>query len=121
MSLQRYHRLLCLVSDVPGSVAPVEVNNITSHTAVVSWQQSFTLIDITNYTVTVYNDSGIVQSFNVTTLSVNVSEEELLRPDRLHFVTVVAYNRAGRGEEASATFNTMEDGEFFTCQFLAQV
>ena len=120
MSLQRYHRLLCLVSDVPGSVAPVEVNNITSRTAVVSWQQPFSLIDITNYAVTV-NDSGIIQSFNVTTLSVNVSEEELLRPDRLHFVTVVAYNRAGRGEEASATFNTMEDGEFFTCQFLAQV
>ena len=105
---------------VPGSPAPVTVDDITSRTAVVSWQLPFSLINITNYSVTVYEvptiglttaDPMLVDS-NVTFTSVNLTKM-VLRPNRRYNVTVVAYNRAGRGEEAmNGTFMTVEDGEF---------
>ena len=94
------------------------VEDITSQTAVVSWQLPFSLINITNYNVTVIEiptpdlttaDPMLVDSdVNFTTVNLTSS---VLRPNRQYRVTVVAYNRAGRGEEATSNLTTMEDGE----------
>lgn len=104
---------------VPGSPAPVTVDDVTSQTAVVSWQLPFSLINITNYTVTVIEiptpglttaDPMLVDS-DVNFTTVNLTDV-VLRPNRQYRVTVVAFNRAGRGEEASSdNFMTLEDGE----------
>ena len=97
----------------------MNVTEVTSRTAVVSWQLPFSLIEITNYSVTVYElpSTGLTTAAPITISGVNVTTVDLirmkLRPNRQYNVTVVAYNRAGIGEEAmSGSFMTMEDGEF---------
>jgi hypothetical protein len=102
----------------------VDDATITSRTAVVSWQLPFSLINITNYNVTVSEiptatPAGrtfavpMVVDSDVNFTTVNLTSD-VLRPNRQYTVTVVAYNRAGRGEEAmSEMFMTMEDGEQF--------
>ena len=103
---------------VPGSPSPVFVDDITSRTALVTWQPSFSLIDITNYSVSVSEitldaESAVIRGAvpvggNLTALNLTV----LLRPFRQYRVSVVAINRAGRGEIAtSQPFNTSEDGK----------
>ena len=66
------------------------------------------------------NVSGGVEEFreNVTIagdVTVLNLTNQILRPNRLYRVSVVAYNRAGRGEEGrSILFPTLEDGEFMS-------
>ena len=95
------------------------VDDIASQTAVVSWQLPFSLISITNYTVTVIEittpglttaDPMLVDS-DVNFTMVNLTDA-VLQPNRRYRVTVVAFNSAGRGEEAtSENFTTLEGGE----------
>ena len=95
------------------------VSDITSRTAVVTWQQPFSLIDIANYNVTVYEiPSAGLTVFGPVYMSVLGNStmvtltREMIRPNRQYNVSVVAYNRAGRGEQAvSESFMTQEDGE----------
>ena len=96
----------------------MNTSDVTSRTAVVTWQTPFSLIDIANYSVTITElpspglDPSIpmvISVSNSTTVALNGTQ---LRPNRPYNVTVVAYNRAGRGEEAvSDTFSTLEDGK----------
>lgn len=94
----------------------MNVTEITSSAAVVSWQLPFSLIEITNYSLTVYELPSIgltIDDPRNFTIVNSTTMELMLRPNRQYNVTVVAYNRAGRGEEAmSGNFTTMEDGEF---------
>ena len=97
------------------------VNDSTSRTALASWQQPFSLIDITNYNVTVLelpsaSPPGLTvadpMSFSVSNSTTVILTGMMLRPNRRYNVTVVAYNRAGSGERAmSNTFMTLEDGK----------
>ena len=106
-------------SGPPGSPSPVSVDDITSRTAVVAWQPSFSLIDIITYNVSVYElsteiEDSILQGTVLVEGGVTVLNlTALLRPFRRYLVSVVAINRAGVGEIAtSLPFNTSEDGEF---------
>ena len=98
------------------------VDDVTARTAVVSWQLPFSLINLTNYSVTVdeiptvgLTAAGpVLVDSDVDLTTVNLTETGMmLRPNRQYRVTVVAYNRAGRGEEANMTFMTLEDGKEF--------
>ena len=105
----------------PGSPSPIFVSDVTSRTAMVAWQPSFSLIDIINYNVSVYELSteteggllrGIVPVEGGVTILNLTAFSDLLRPFRQYLVSVVASNRAGVGEMAtSLPFNTSEDGK----------
>lgn len=107
----------------------MSVDNITARTAIVSWQLPFSLINLTNYSVTVDEiptagltaAGSVLIDSDVDLTTVNLTETGMvLRPNRQYRVTVVAYNRAGRGEEANMTFMTLEDGKEFIKNFVRE-
>ena len=99
---------------VPGSPAPVIVSeeSINSRNASVSWQEPFSLINISHYIIRVVQlSSNDILRLNIPANSLQFVVTDL-QPNRPHMVYVSAVNRAGVGEEtASEMFTTLEDGK----------
>ena len=91
----------------------VNISAVTSRSALISWLEPFSLIDIINYTISISEvQSGdiIVAMENIpgVTLYFNATS---LRPNTNHTVTIIAVNRAGASEGTTELFTTLEDGE----------
>ena len=90
---------------------PAVNTSVTSRSALISWDDPFSLIPITNYTITIMSgDTNI----SMETVSGNMLyfNATALRPNTNHTVTVVAVNRAGESEGTTEVFTTLEDGEW---------
>ena len=117
------HALTCSVyihthththTGVPGSPAPVIVSEelVNSRNASVSWQEPFSLINISHYIIRVVQlSSNEMRVLNVSANSLQFVVTDL-QPNRPHMMYVSTVNRAGVGEEtASGMFTMLEDGK----------
>ena len=107
-----------MIAGPPESPGQLNVAEITAENATVSWSESFSLINITNYNLTVNQiDSNSSMEF--------IQPEQLLEsdvfqfqfnntffPHSIYMVSVHAINRAGASPPARMTFRTSEAGSY---------
>ena len=90
----------------------VSEESVNSRNASVSWQEPFSLINISHYIIRVVQlSSNEMRVLNVSANSLQFVVTDL-QPNHSHMMYVSTVNRAGVGEETgSEMFTTPEDGK----------
>ena len=106
-----------LIAGPPGQPEGLNVTNVTFNSAVFVWSSPFSLVNLTGYLLSVnqlQSNSSMVfmpTKFNITADSLSFSSPQIFLPFSLYNASLLAVNGAGRGDEATITFTTLESSK----------